>query len=62
LEYIPTGQYLDFPELILKLLAAGETVNGFAFEGYWMDLGRPDDYAQANQDFINMKNQFLPED
>lgn len=62
LEYIPAGEYLDFPNLILKLLANGEKVCGYTFDGYWMDLGRPDDYAQANEDFCNMKKQFLPED
>jgi NDP-sugar pyrophosphorylase family protein len=62
LEYIPVGNYLDFPDLILKLIASGETVNGYTFDGYWMDLGRPDDYIQANQDFSNMKKQFLSED
>jgi NDP-sugar pyrophosphorylase family protein len=62
LEYIPEGKYLDFPDLILKLIASGETVNGYTFDGYWMDLGRPDDYVQANDDFCNMKKQFLPED
>jgi len=62
LEYIPVGQYLDFPDLILKLIASGEKVSGYVFDGYWMDLGRPDDYIQANQEFISMKTQFLPED
>ena len=55
-------QYLDFPNLILKLIASGEKVNGYTFDGYWMDLGRPDDYAQANEDFSKMKQQFLLED
>jgi NDP-sugar pyrophosphorylase family protein len=62
LEYIPVGQYLDFPDLILKLIANGEVVNGYTFDGYWMDLGRADDYHQANLDFNQMKKQFLPED
>ena len=62
LDYIPVGQYLDFPDLILKLIANGETVSGYTFDGYWMDLGRPDDYIKANEDFGNMKKQFLPED
>jgi NDP-mannose synthase len=61
LEYIPAGQYLDFPDLVLKLIAAGEKVVAYPFDGYWMDLGRPDDYEKANQDFNNMKLQFLPE-
>ncbi len=62
LDYIPVGEYLDFPDLVLKLIAAGETVCGYPFDGYWMDLGRPDDYVQANEDFSTMKQQFLPED
>ena len=62
LAYIPVGEYLDFPDLILKLLANGEKVSGYTFDGYWMDLGRPDDYAQANEDFDRLKAQFLPED
>ncbi len=62
LDYIPVGEYLDFPDLILKLIANGEMVNGYTFDGYWMDLGRPDDYMQANNDFEKMKHQFLPED
>ena len=62
MDFIPAGQYLDFPDLILKLIAAGEKVVGYPFQGYWMDLGRPDDYERANQDFKDMKLQFLPED
>ena len=62
LQYIPRNQYLDFPDLVLKMLAAGEKVSGYAFDGYWMDLGRPDDYEQAAEDFSRMQAQFLPED
>ena len=62
LDFIPRGERLDFPDLILKLIAAGQKVCGYTFDGYWMDLGRPDDYAQANQDFAAMQAQFLPED
>ena len=62
LEYIPKNQYLDFPDLVLKLIAAGERIITYPFGGYWMDLGHPDDYKQANEDFNSMKLQFLPED
>lgn len=61
-KFIPFNVYLDFPELVLKLIAAGEKVVGYAFDGYWMDLGRPDDYAQAAEDFTSMRDQFLPEE
>jgi len=61
LRYISRGQRLDFPDLVKALLAAGEVVNGFPFDGYWQDLGRPDDYEQAVADFDRMKAEFLPE-
>ncbi len=60
LPYIPRNEYLDFPELIKKLIAAGERVVGYEFNGYWEDLGRPDDYVRASKDFENMRSQFLP--
>ncbi len=59
LRFIPRGQYLDFPDLIKRLLAAGEPVAGFPFTGYWQDLGRPDDYEQAVKDFEAMRGEFL---
>lgn len=61
LSYIPHGEYLDFPDLAMKLVRAGEKVVGYQFEGYWQDLGRPDDYEAATQDFAQMRSQFLPQ-
>lgn len=60
LTYIPKGKYLDFPDLVKILLAAGVKVVGFPFEGYWQDLGRPDDYENASKDFEKMKSKFFP--
>ncbi len=57
--YIPTGEYFDFPNLVLRLLEAKQRVAGYPFDGYWMDLGRPDDYHQAILDFAKMRNSFL---
>lgn len=62
LPFIPHNQYLDFPNLILKLIAAGERVNGYPFDGYWQDLGRPDDYEQAIQDWESLRPQILGDD
>lgn len=60
--FIPPGQYLDFPDLVKKLIASGERVCGYPFEGYWQDLGRPDDYEQASIDFDRLRDEFLPEE
>jgi NDP-sugar pyrophosphorylase family protein len=59
IEYIPKGEYLDFPDLVKKLIAAGEKVAAYPFTDYWKDLGRPDDYEQASQDFEAMRSAFL---
>ncbi len=61
LSYIPKDQYFDFPDLVKKLISAGETVAAYEFNGYWEDLGRADDYGRAAQDFERMRSQFLPE-
>lgn len=61
LSYIPPGEKMDFPDIVHKLLLAHEKVVGFPFDGYWQDLGRPDDYEQAVQDFDQMRSEFLPE-
>lgn len=62
LSYIPKGQYYDFPDLVKKLISCGERVVGYRFDGYWQDLGRPDDYESAAQDFDQMRSQFLPQE
>jgi NDP-sugar pyrophosphorylase family protein len=62
LKYIPVGEYLDFPDLVLKLIEQGERVKGYPFSGYWQDLGRPDDYEQAIQEFDALRGQILGDD
>ncbi len=59
LEHIPPGEYLDFPDLVLRLLQADMCVMGFPFRGYWQDLGRPDDYEQAVRDFETLRPEIL---
>ena len=61
LDYIPKGEYLDFPDLVNQLVAAGERVCGYVYKGYWEDLGRPDDYERATVDFEKDRARFLPE-
>ena len=54
LEYIEPNEYLDFPDLIKKLISNGETVKGYVYDGYWLDIGRPDDYERASRDIDNI--------
>jgi len=61
LEHIPVGEYFDFPNLVHRLLDNGKAVAGYPYDGYWLDIGRHDDYERAVQDFENMRSTFLPE-
>ena len=61
LEHIEAGARLDFPDLIWRLLAAGERVEAWRPEGYWLDLGRYDDYEQAIAEFEEMRERLLPD-
>jgi len=60
LEYIPHGERMDLPQLIVKLLAAGRRVAAYPFAGRWLDIGRSDDYEQAISEFSDHRLEFLP--
>ncbi|MEW6716783.1 MAG: sugar phosphate nucleotidyltransferase [Chloroflexota bacterium] len=62
LDYIPYNQYLDFPDLVLKLVKNQEHVRGYPYDGYWQDLGHPDDYKRAIDEFNDIRNLILGDD
>lgn len=47
LSYIEPNTRLDLPELVTRLLKAGQAVHAYVFKGFWLDIGRPTDYAFA---------------
>jgi NDP-sugar pyrophosphorylase family protein len=61
LRFIKPNVRLDFPDLILRLLAAGETVRAHRPGAYWLDLGRHEDYETAMAEFEAMRDRLLPE-
>ena len=62
LSYIPVGQRLDLPDLILNLLKQQQKVNIYKFEGYWLDIGHPADYEKAIREFEEHEMKFLPQE
>jgi NDP-sugar pyrophosphorylase family protein len=60
LEFIPHRQRMDLPELVLRLLKVGHRIATYPFDGYWLDIGRPDDYEQAIFEFKHHRSKFLP--
>lgn len=57
----PVGRPLGFDQLVLDLLGGGKRPHAYHFDGYWLDIGRPDDYDRANQDFATMRATLLPQ-
>ncbi len=59
LDFVPRGQYLDLPDLVRALMTAGRPVLAYPFDGYWLDIGRHDDYEQAVEEFEAMRPMLL---
>jgi NDP-sugar pyrophosphorylase family protein len=59
-DYIEPNVRLDFPDLILRLIAAGENVRGWRSNDYWLDIGRPEDYERAVDEFESMRHRLIP--
>ncbi|MGC3976848.1 MAG: sugar phosphate nucleotidyltransferase [Paludibacteraceae bacterium] len=51
LEYIPENQFYGFDHLMLDLIKTNNPATVRVFTGYWLDIGRPDDYEKACNDF-----------
>jgi NDP-sugar pyrophosphorylase family protein len=56
--YAP-GIPLGFDELILDLLAKEQPPDEYGFDGYWLDIGRPDDYDRANAEFDSIRGTLM---
>lgn len=52
---IPYDEYHDMTDLISLVLAQHGRVGAFPFHEYWLDVGRHDDYVQAQEDIISKK-------
>jgi dTDP-glucose pyrophosphorylase/CBS domain-containing protein len=48
--YIPSDRRFDMTDLIERLLEEGRTVVSFPIVEYWLDIGEPIDYEQAQAD------------
>ena len=58
---IPENVAYGFDSLMLDSLKGNKKIAVKKFNGYWLDIGRPDDYAQAIDQFAAMKDRFLNE-
>lgn len=61
LDFIPSNEAFGFDQLMHKLLKENKNVKVEEFAGYWLDIGRPDDYMEAIEEFEKLKSEFLHE-
>ena len=61
LDHIPENRAYGFDNLMTDLLLRGERVSVKPYGGYWLDIGRPDDYMTAIDEFAKRKSQFIPD-
>ena len=59
LRYVPEGEPFGFDQLMLRLLEGGEPIATYPFDGYWLDIGRVEDYLQANEDIERINRLLL---
>jgi NDP-sugar pyrophosphorylase family protein len=60
LAHVQAGEHLDFPDLVLRLIAAGLVVRAWPSEDYWLDIGRHEDYEQALEEFESVRDRLIP--
>jgi len=60
LAYIPEKQFFDIPDLIRVLLEDGKEVRHYENDAFWIDIGRPADFARANEVYPQWKHLLLP--
>jgi len=59
IKYLPNNRYFGFDNLMYKLLKLKKNVKVINHNGYWLDIGKPEDYINAIKQFKKMKNKLL---
>jgi NDP-sugar pyrophosphorylase family protein len=60
LDIVPENTPFGFDQLMYALTEAKAPVFSYPHAGYWLDIGRPDDYARSIEEFEKYKDRFLP--
>lgn len=61
-DWIAQGESLGMPDLLLRLVGSGQRVFCYRSDAYWLDIGRLDDYEQAQREFESKKSLLLGSD
>jgi dTDP-glucose pyrophosphorylase/predicted transcriptional regulator len=53
LEHIPVGTFFDMPFFFEKLISLNKTAVAYPLREYWLDIGRHEEFAKAQQEWGN---------
>jgi len=59
LDHVPKQEPFGFDDIMHKFLEKNEPVDVYPFDGFWLDIGRPDDYERAVEKFSQQRDHFL---
>jgi NDP-sugar pyrophosphorylase family protein len=59
LELILPGEYLDFPDLVTRLIRVGKRVVAYTNDAFWLDIGRREDYELAQAEYEKRKDELF---
>jgi NDP-sugar pyrophosphorylase family protein len=59
LDFIPRSQFFGFDSLMLSMLNKKVDVKVIEHTGNWLDIGRPDDYLSAIDQFEEKKHLYM---
>jgi NDP-mannose synthase len=60
-ELIPPEIHFDFPDFVQLMIDAGLKVNAYLSTGFWLDIGRHEDYELATERFAELRVELLGE-
>jgi len=58
IESLEKGKPYGFDNLMLDSLKNGRKVEIRPYDGYWLDIGRPEDFDNANENYDSIKQKF----
>jgi mannose-1-phosphate guanylyltransferase len=61
LDRFEPGLPLGFDDLLLDQLSTGNPPQSYCYDGFWLDIGRPEDYDRANAEFPLLRAVLIPE-
>jgi NDP-sugar pyrophosphorylase family protein len=59
-ERLPRGEPYGYDRLMIDGIARGDRIEVVPFEGFWLDIGRPEDYDRANELYPELRARIDP--